>query len=278
MSADNSGLKRCSKCGCTILLKYFSENRKGELFKTCDKCREKGRKYDVKKKDARKIYYSNHKEHMNNQSKIYAENHKDEIKEQNKKYYENNKEKLNTQSRIYAKNHKEEIYKSKKLYYLNNKEKIKSYNDNNKEYFKQQGKIYKDNNKEKIRIYERNRLKTDINYRVLKNLRCRLWSAVKNNVKSAPTKELLGCTSEELKIHLENKFTDGMNWDNYGEWHIDHIIPCCSFDMSSSDKQKECFHFSNLQPLWALDNMIKGGRILLEEGDILDEIRIMPYI
>jgi hypothetical protein len=234
--SDISGLRRCSRCKCTMLLKYFSENKKGELFKICDKCREKN-----------KVRCNLYRKNTN--------------------YYENNKQEIIEKCKIYVENNKEKTKYYQKIYWENNKENLKD-----------QHKIYYENTKEQRNKYRVDRRLTDVNFRVLCNLRKRLWEAVKNNVKSASTKTLLGCTSDELKIHLENKFTDGMNWDNYGKWHIDHIIPCCSFDMGSSDKQKECFHFSNLQPLWAIDNLIKGGRILLEEGDILDEVSIMPDI
>jgi hypothetical protein len=60
---------------------------------------------------------------------------------------------------------------------------------------------------------------------------------------------------------LEKKFLPGMNWENYGEWHIDHIVPCSSFDLSKSEQQKICFNYSNLQPLWAADNIRKSDSI-----------------
>ena len=80
---------------------------------------------------------------------------------------------------------------------------------------------------------------------------------------SDSTKELIGCSLEQLKIHLENRFTKGMNWQNYGRngWHIDHIKPCTSFDLTDPKQQQECFHYSNLQPLWAKDNISKGNKI-----------------
>ena len=71
--------------------------------------------------------------------------------------------------------------------------------------------------------------------------------------------ELTGCSKEDLIKHLESQFTDGMTWENYGEWHIDHIRPCCSFNLEDPEEQKTCFHWTNLQPLWAIDNMKKGG-------------------
>ena len=72
----------------------------------------------------------------------------------------------------------------------------------------------------------------------------------------------MGCTIKELKQHLESKFVDGMTWDNRSEWHIDHKIPCSSFDLSKKEEQQKCFHYNNLQPLWAIDNLKKSNKIL----------------
>ena len=86
----------------------------------------------------------------------------------------------------------------------------------------------------------------------------------KNTKKCKKTLELTGCTLEFLYNYLESKFTKGMSWDNYGKfgWHIDHIIPCSSFDMSNPEEQKKCFHYTNLQPLWWLDNLKKSNKIM----------------
>jgi len=86
--------------------------------------------------------------------------------------------------------------------------------------------------------------------------------------KSASTVELLGCSIEELKIYLQGFFQPGMTWDNYGNpdgdhkksWHVDHIRPCASFDLSDPIEQRECFHYTNLQPLWGKDNLSKGDK------------------
>ena len=75
--------------------------------------------------------------------------------------------------------------------------------------------------------------------------------------------ELIGCSFDYLKNHLECQFDDEMSWCNWGMkgWHIDHIIPCASFDLTNPEEQQICFHYSNLQPLWARDNMSKGSKV-----------------
>jgi|TARA_E500000318_G_scaffold94438_1_gene93786 hypothetical protein len=94
------------------------------------------------------------------------------------------------------------------------------------------------------------------------NQRKRISQALRGILKSNHTLDLLGCSAFELKAHLESKFQDGMSWDNYGRdgWHCDHIRPCASFDLSDPKQQEECFHYSNLQPLWAKDNLSKKDK------------------
>lgn len=112
--------------------------------------------------------------------------------------------------------------------------------------------------------YERKRLKTDTALRMIKNLRRRLNFALKGQVKAKTTVSLIGCTTEFLRKYLEDRFSEGMNWDNYGirGWHIDHIKPCSLFDLSKIEEQEVCFHYTNLQPLWASDNIAKSNKIL----------------
>jgi len=79
--------------------------------------------------------------------------------------------------------------------------------------------------------------------------------------------ELLGCSKEDFKLYLSSKFTDGMSWDNYGRtgWHIDHITPLSSFDLTNEDELAAACHYTNMQPLWARDNIIKGNKIEKDE-------------
>ena len=103
------------------------------------------------------------------------------------------------------------------------------------------------------------------------NLGMRIHDAIKKNKKYHKTLELVGCSLEQLKQHLESRFKEGMNWTNYGngwngkgmqQWHIDHIKPCASFDLSKDEEQKKCFNYTNLQPLWATENLKKNDSIL----------------
>ncbi len=92
--------------------------------------------------------------------------------------------------------------------------------------------------------------------------RTRVYQALKGSLKSARTTELLGCSIPELKLHLEILFRPGMTWDNYGPvWHVDHKRPCASFDLSDPTQQRECFHFSNLQPLFKEENLSKAAKL-----------------
>jgi hypothetical protein len=115
--------------------------------------------------------------------------------------------------------------------------------------------------RKQIRNQRRNiRRKYDINYRLLENYRSRTYKALKGFDKSKRTQDLIGCSIEHLKSHIEKQFEEWMTWDNYGEWHIDHIKPCASFDLSKQDQQKICFNFKNLRPLEAMENIRKGSR------------------
>lgn len=114
------------------------------------------------------------------------------------------------------------------------------------------------------RIYHKHKMKYDINYRLRKALRNRISSTVikRGYTKSQRTIKLIGCTIEFLKEHLQRQFQSGMNWNNYGQWHIDHIKPCNSFNLEDPTEQQKCFNYNNLQPLWAVDNYKKHDKII----------------
>jgi hypothetical protein len=100
-----------------------------------------------------------------------------------------------------------------------------------------------------------------VHRKIAMNIRNRVNLAIGRQSKSASTMALLGCTISHLIAHLESLFQDGMSWQNHGRdgWHIDHIRPCASFDLADPEQQRQCFHYTNLQPLWAGDNLRKGS-------------------
>jgi len=97
-------------------------------------------------------------------------------------------------------------------------------------------------------------------------MRSRLYTALKKNHKSASTLQLVGCSIQQLKEYLEKQFQKGMSWNNNNKkgWEIDHIIPCELFDLSKKSEQKKCFHYTNLQPLWAKKH--KQKHVNLKKG------------
>jgi hypothetical protein len=143
--------------------------------------------------------------------------------------------------------------KSKKRY-EENKEEIKQKVLNH--YYENKSKII-----ESRRGYSSKRCKVDVKYKLTRRLRSRLYDALKAKSWKKTTKfyDYIGCSLDELKQHLESQFTDGMTWENYGKWHIDHIKPLVSAN-TEEEMYKLC-HYSNLQPLWAVDNIKKGHKI-----------------
>jgi hypothetical protein len=109
------------------------------------------------------------------------------------------------------------------------------------------------------RKYRRERYRSDPSFRLLRNLRRRVHKVLKGDSKSAATEKLLGICVDECRKYIEGLFTEGMSWDS--NIHIDHIVPCASFDLSDPEQQRRCFHYTNLQPLWGPDNASKGARI-----------------
>tara|TARA_B110000008_G_scaffold271290_1_gene302553 strand:- start:481 stop:1011 length:531 start_codon:yes stop_codon:yes gene_type:complete len=156
-----------------------------------------------------------------------------------KKYYQNNPEKHSASSR---------------KYYQNNREKVNA-------------KTRKRNKRPEVKkqknARQKERYHTDPQYRLACILRRRLNHALKGNPKSASTMTLLGCSIPHLKDHLEKQFQPGMTWENHGPvWHVDHMMPCNSFDLTDPEQQRQCFHYTNLQPMWGTENINKGDTII----------------
>ena len=222
--------KICSKCKEEKELCFFSLDKtsKDGIRRHCNECR--------------KI-----------ESKLYRENNKEKRKETIKKFYVNNKEKELLRLKKYREENPEKRKETQKKSYHNNKEK-----------HKEKLKEYRIVNRERRTKYQRDKINNDIQYKLSANVRRRIITFLKKEdiTKTNKTFDIVGCTPQFLKEHLESQFKDGMSWDNYGVygWHIDHIIP-----LSSAKNEEELYklcHHTNLQPLWAKDNLSKGSKIL----------------
>jgi len=253
----------------------------------------------VDKKESNKRYYQKNKDRIKKSTKLYRENHKEEYKKYNKLYRTNNKEKLSNLYKRWVKNnpekvklmkkryrnkpdsklkqnlyweeHKLELKKYNDIYKLINKDKIKEknkqYKQDNNEIIIQRQRIWREDNRVKLRKMQNKRYKeriiNDVDYKMGLYLRIRIRMALQGKLKSDSTIELIGCDIKYLKDYLESQFDDEMSWTNWSMcgWHIDHIRPCASFDLSKEEEQRECFHYSNMQPLWARDNLRKGAKV-----------------
>ena len=237
--------KTCNKCNIEkeTCLFYNKKGGKCGLSSICKDCTYKRNRLWVEQnKDKVKNYLSEYK----NKNKNY-------LYEKDKEYRITNKTKIkNSQKDRYEKD-KEKILEKQKQYYLDNKEDRIQYT-----------KDWRENNRKKWidarAKRKKDRHKNDIGFKLKNNIISRMNLALKGKIKSARTEKLLGCTITELKTYLENKFKEGMSWDNRVEWHIDHVIPCALFDLSKEEEQKKCFHYTNLQPLWAKENILKRDK------------------
>ena len=227
MSSHN---KLCVGCKLLKNFKCFSKNKtkKDGFNGYCKECQKKYRE----KNKLKNICYQ----------KEYRKNNKDKIRLIDKKYKIKNKKKIKERDRIYREKHKDQIKINHKRWYVENKEYIRQYK--NQKYHEKHKHIPQQ--------------------RLLSSLRARIRIAIGKGKKSAKTMELVGCSLMDLRNHIEKQFVDGMKWENYGVygWHIDHIRPCSSFDLTDIKQQKRCFHYTNLQPLWAKDNLLKSNKFI----------------
>lgn len=127
-------------------------------------------------------------------------------------------------------------------------------------------RIWHRENRERVRVrrlaWRRKPGEKQEKARLAHNIRTRTRHALKGAYKSETTFKLLGCTLDFFRAYLEKQFVLGMSWENYGRtgWHVDHRKPCTSFNLTDPAQQRECFHYTNLQPLWSIDNIKKGNK------------------
>jgi len=224
--------KTCIKCGETkeITEYHKSPRTAGGYNNTCKVCRAAIRKarrasnVEYERKRHRE-YYKRNKEKIQARKCAWREKNKDKIREKNKKYREGNKDKL--------KKYFQEYYKRPEV-------------------------------RSRINKKDTERRHNDPAYRIKKIVSTQIYTALKGNRKSRSTFDALPYTPEQLKEHLESQFEDWMNWDNYGEWHVDHIHPQSLLPYDSMDHPnfQKCWALENLQPLEARENILKSNKIL----------------
>lgn len=181
-----------------------------------------------------------------------------------------NPERAREHTRSYQKNHPERVKENVRRYRKNNTERIKESNqcyrkknqNQRREYNRNWRKNNPDKCRERLALYRGGR-RAIPSVKLLENLRVRINKALRGKTKSEATQKLIGCPVELLCLLLESQFQAGMTWANYGPvWHVDHVRPCASFNLSDPEQQRKCFHWSNLQPLWAEKNFRKGAKCL----------------
>lgn len=172
---------------------------------------------------------------------------KDDLIKNRKKYYLENKEKVSQRNKEWNKNNQLKLF----LYRIWNEERLRL---NNKKYHQ--------DNKEHVNKRKRDYRKNNIQANLRSILRVRLYSVVRGRQKIGSAVKDLGCTIDELKIHIESQFKPGMTWKNYNHktWHIDHIKPLSKFDLTNREQFLEACNYKNLQPLWAKENFIKHNK------------------
>lgn len=237
-------MKRCSKCKIDKNFSFFNKN-KGKRSKDgySNQCKQCAHEYYVQNKERIAEYSANYFK------KKYSVN-KDKFLNRNKEYMVNNKPKIRARS-------------------LKNKERIKytgkKWAEKNKERIKQVRQLYEQNNKEKRNKRVRERIKSNPKTKMAALLRSSIYLILKNrfgNPKSKKTLELLGCDFDFFKAFIERQFKRGMRWENHGRygWHIDHKIPIAS--AKTDNELILLFHYTNLQPMWWRENIIKSDKIL----------------
>jgi len=286
--------KKCSKCCQIKEISEFSKNNttKDKLHCSCKECDKK--KYfknrernilnmkNYKKNNSEKLkeyylknqeVYKQYRESKKDLNKVYMKDYYKNNLSKLKEYRQKNAELLKEKLKQYKEKNNEKLKQKRKEYYIKNKEKISEYNKNyrknNIEKELNRVKVYYEDNKKDI-IHKssirsvKKRQKYPIE-RLKHNVRNRVRDYIKSNgiKKTNKTFDIVGCTPEDLKRYLEERFISNMSWENYGKWHIDHKIP-----LSSASNEEELYklcHFTNLQPLWAEDNIRKGNKLIYDK-------------
>lgn len=261
-------MKICRKCDIEKELSEFFKHvvTKDGYRSQCKSC---CKKYDEetyeKRKERLEKYYKENEAILKEKKKQYRLKNADKIKEYNKSRKDITKE----YDKEYRKENVDQIKENKKQYY-----------EDNKDYFKEKNKITRQNisiekkreynkryyekaeTKQRIKNYRKERAENEPLYKLTLNIRKRISATFRLSgyKKGSKTEVILGCSFEHFREYIENKFKEGMCWENYGEWHLDHIVP---ISLAINEAQVyELNHYMNFQPLWEGDNLSKGNRFI----------------
>jgi len=226
----------CHKCGCEKPLSDYYFRKDSQTYrKTCRACRNAARNRALLAPARLEATRENDKLKQQRRRKLKGE----VINAQRREAYEENRGKILDRNKTWRRENWDAVVKQRN----------------------ESGYTRRSQNK-----WYHERGKFNLQFVISERLRGRLRRALRNGrnpnaSKTTSVLKLIGCSVEQLIIHLEAQFQEGMSWDNYGDWHIDHIRPCNSFDLEDPREQEACFHFTNLQPLWGRDNILKGDKL-----------------
>jgi len=203
-----------------------------------------------------RAYYRANRERLTAENVARSHLYREKKNSQARKRYEANKDRINEWHAVYRAKNKKRIAEAARKYQAAKKEEIAAY----KRKWKAANPGWHSN-------YIRKRSAVDPQFKVAYLLRNRVRRALKQRFKSGSAVESLGCSVPEALVHIASLFKPGMSWENHGLWHIDHKVPLASFDLSDASQLAKACHYSNLQPLWAKENISKRDR--LEGGGTL---------
>jgi hypothetical protein len=222
---------------------------------------------------------NNHTRELFNQKeyyKLWREKNREKLREANREYRAKNSDRIKEIERAYKeanpKKNYEQWHRNKERYNAAARERYKVKKDAINARVRERYQANKKQRNEYSRLAH-HRKKSNPQYRMACNLRSRIRIAIKSikGTKHAKTMELIGCSIQYLREHLTKQFDERMSWSNYGEWHIDHIRPVNTYDLTDPVQQRQCCHYSNLRPLWSTDNLSrpKDGRDIGQELEAL---------
>lgn len=260
--------KTCTICHVSKDFQEFDAKKtsKDGRRSQCKECRAKA--HQVRRDEINATRRATHQEKMKDPAYAAAyrnQNHETYLrhKEQRKIHRHKNKDIINAKRRASYSRYAERCQNYQRKHLAENNKRINARR-------RELRQLNLEKKREYDREYSANRRAQDIQYRILGNLRNRIRLSLEN--KSECTRDLLGCSLTDFVNHLQSQFTPEMTWENYGSyWSIDHIKACCSFDLRDPEQQKQCFHWSNCQPLPIVENSRKGN-----SEDRLIKIAITP--